>query len=215
MLIGIDDYYAPEFHFCQPEGGPQKVSESLGSILFGDRIFTSAFDVRLTIQAFLDDQNTELTVHVGSADQNASKVTSLVLFSSPPLFPVSRCFLVISSQTHKLSPSILPSLSVRAPSSCSSSFPPLQRDLPIPLHIQHPQRRRRLHEQPHQRRLRLPSRLLYPLPLTNHTPHLSRRELVSNAPFRFHHDSSCQTVFPLRRLSRMRGLERGSMMLEA
>jgi transmembrane 9 superfamily member 2/4 len=37
------DYYHPEFHFCQPEGGPKSISESLGSILFGDRILTSPF----------------------------------------------------------------------------------------------------------------------------------------------------------------------------
>lgn len=41
------DYYHPEFHFCTPEGGPQSVSESLGSILFGDRIFTSAFELKM------------------------------------------------------------------------------------------------------------------------------------------------------------------------
>ena len=40
-----DDYYNPAFHFCQPEGGPKAQPERLGSILFGDRIFNSAFDV--------------------------------------------------------------------------------------------------------------------------------------------------------------------------
>lgn len=40
------DYYDKRFHFCQPEGGPEPRPESLGSILFGDRIFTSAFQVR-------------------------------------------------------------------------------------------------------------------------------------------------------------------------
>ena len=29
-----DDYYNPGFGFCQPEGGPKKEPESLGSILF-------------------------------------------------------------------------------------------------------------------------------------------------------------------------------------
>lgn len=43
------DYYHPEFHFCQPEGGPQSVSESLGSIIFGDRIFTSPFDLKMGV----------------------------------------------------------------------------------------------------------------------------------------------------------------------
>ena len=41
-----DDYYNPAFHFCQPEGGPKKEPEGLGSILFGDRIFNSPYDVR-------------------------------------------------------------------------------------------------------------------------------------------------------------------------
>ncbi|KAF3166808.1 hypothetical protein TWF751_008579 [Orbilia oligospora] len=41
------DYYHEYFHFCQPEGGPQKISESLGSILFGDRILTSPFELRM------------------------------------------------------------------------------------------------------------------------------------------------------------------------
>ncbi|KAI0478433.1 Nonaspanin [Xylariaceae sp. FL0804] len=41
------DYYEPKFHFCQPEGGPKYVSESLGSILFGDRIMTSPFQLRM------------------------------------------------------------------------------------------------------------------------------------------------------------------------
>lgn len=41
----LDDYYHPSFHFCEPEGGPHKQPESLGSILFGDRIFDSPYDV--------------------------------------------------------------------------------------------------------------------------------------------------------------------------
>lgn len=35
------DYYHPAFRFCVPENGPKDVRESLGSILFGDRIQTS------------------------------------------------------------------------------------------------------------------------------------------------------------------------------
>lgn len=41
------DYYDPRFGFCQPEGGPQYVAESLGSILFGDRIMTSPFNLKM------------------------------------------------------------------------------------------------------------------------------------------------------------------------
>jgi transmembrane 9 superfamily member 2/4 len=43
------DYYHPAFGFCEPEGGPQYVSESLGSILFGDRIKTSPFELKMGI----------------------------------------------------------------------------------------------------------------------------------------------------------------------
>jgi len=46
-VVPIDDYYNPAFHFCQPEGGPTAQPERLGSILFGDRIFNSPFDVGL------------------------------------------------------------------------------------------------------------------------------------------------------------------------
>jgi transmembrane 9 superfamily protein 2/4 len=41
------DYYHPAFHFCQPENGPRYISESLGSILFGDRISTSPFELHM------------------------------------------------------------------------------------------------------------------------------------------------------------------------
>lgn len=41
------DYYHPAFQFCGPKDGPKYVSESLGSILFGDRIMTSPFDLRM------------------------------------------------------------------------------------------------------------------------------------------------------------------------
>ncbi|ODQ45158.1 hypothetical protein PICMEDRAFT_73936 [Pichia membranifaciens NRRL Y-2026] len=41
------DYYFERFHFCVPEEGKQKQSESLGSILFGDRIFNSPFELKL------------------------------------------------------------------------------------------------------------------------------------------------------------------------
>ncbi|KAJ6114254.1 hypothetical protein N7486_000032 [Penicillium sp. IBT 16267x] len=41
------DYYHPAFHFCRPEGGAKDVRESLGSILFGDRIQTSPLDLHM------------------------------------------------------------------------------------------------------------------------------------------------------------------------
>lgn len=43
------DYYHPPFHFCQPEGGPKDIRESLGSILFGDRIQTSPFELKMKV----------------------------------------------------------------------------------------------------------------------------------------------------------------------
>ncbi|TFK75400.1 endosomal P24A protein [Pluteus cervinus] len=57
MLAGTDDaklksminydYYNPKFRFCEPKGGPKQQRESLGSILFGDRIFNSPYDIRM------------------------------------------------------------------------------------------------------------------------------------------------------------------------
>ncbi|KAG6811532.1 hypothetical protein H0H92_006965 [Tricholoma furcatifolium] len=41
------DYYNPKFRFCEPEGGAIKQPESLGSILFGDRIFSSQYDIKM------------------------------------------------------------------------------------------------------------------------------------------------------------------------
>ncbi|KAF8322305.1 endosomal P24A protein [Clavulina sp. PMI_390] len=41
------DYYNPSFHFCTPHEGVKRQSESLGSILFGDRIFNSPYDITM------------------------------------------------------------------------------------------------------------------------------------------------------------------------
>jgi transmembrane 9 superfamily protein 2/4 len=43
------DYYYPDFHFCRPKPEPKAVSESLGSILFGDRIMTSPFELKMKV----------------------------------------------------------------------------------------------------------------------------------------------------------------------
>jgi len=40
------DHYHPKLHFCQPEK-LEKQAESLGSIIFGDRIYNSAFDITM------------------------------------------------------------------------------------------------------------------------------------------------------------------------
>lgn len=39
------DYYHPAFRFCRPKDGPEWVRESLGSIIFGDRIRTSPLEL--------------------------------------------------------------------------------------------------------------------------------------------------------------------------
>lgn len=41
------DFYDPRFHFCVPEGGPIKQPESLGSILFGDRILSTPYQLSM------------------------------------------------------------------------------------------------------------------------------------------------------------------------
>ncbi|KAL0955960.1 hypothetical protein HGRIS_002142 [Hohenbuehelia grisea] len=41
------DYYNPHFHFCKPPEEPVKQPESLGSILFGDRIFNSPYEINM------------------------------------------------------------------------------------------------------------------------------------------------------------------------
>lgn len=42
------DYYHPNFNFCRPKDEPKSESESLGSILFGDRILNSPFELYMT-----------------------------------------------------------------------------------------------------------------------------------------------------------------------
>lgn len=39
------DYYNEKLHFCKPPKGTEEQAESLGSIIFGDRIFNSPFEV--------------------------------------------------------------------------------------------------------------------------------------------------------------------------
>lgn len=43
------DYYHHSFQFCRPEDGVKDQSESLGSILFGDRIQTSPFKLKMGV----------------------------------------------------------------------------------------------------------------------------------------------------------------------
>lgn len=46
-LLYSYDYYFDRFHLCKPEEGLVEQSESLGSIIFGDRIFNSPFQLNL------------------------------------------------------------------------------------------------------------------------------------------------------------------------
>lgn len=39
------NYYDDRFHFCKPKDNPKAQPESLGSILFGDRLFDSSFEL--------------------------------------------------------------------------------------------------------------------------------------------------------------------------
>ncbi|KAL7747002.1 Transmembrane 9 superfamily member 2 [Sorochytrium milnesiophthora] len=41
------DYYDDRLHFCKPENGPERKPESLGSILYGDRLYTSPFKINM------------------------------------------------------------------------------------------------------------------------------------------------------------------------
>lgn len=45
--VYLYDYYYPKFQFCVPEEGRQKQLESLGLVLFGDRIFNSPFKINM------------------------------------------------------------------------------------------------------------------------------------------------------------------------
>ncbi|RKP06697.1 hypothetical protein THASP1DRAFT_31496 [Thamnocephalis sphaerospora] len=40
-------YYLDHFHFCQPAGGPESKSASLGAILSGDRLYSSPFNLSM------------------------------------------------------------------------------------------------------------------------------------------------------------------------
>ena len=67
------DYYHPAFQFCAPEDGPEYVSESLGSILFGDRIMTSSFDLKMAV-----NDTCKSLCSVSYADKNKEFVKSRI-----------------------------------------------------------------------------------------------------------------------------------------
>ncbi|MBW0517342.1 hypothetical protein O181_057057 [Austropuccinia psidii MF-1] len=43
------DYYHPQFHFCHPDQQPKSQRESFGSILFGDRLYNSPFEIKMKV----------------------------------------------------------------------------------------------------------------------------------------------------------------------
>lgn len=61
------DYYHPAFHFCQPQDGPKDIRESLGSILFGDRIQTSPFELKMAVNETCKPLCQEVTFDARSA----------------------------------------------------------------------------------------------------------------------------------------------------
>lgn len=61
------DYYHPAFHFCRPKPNPEYVSESLGSILFGDRIMTSPFELKMLENSTCKDLCGEVKIDQVSA----------------------------------------------------------------------------------------------------------------------------------------------------
>lgn len=62
------DYYHPAFQFCQPADQPKDVSESLGSILFGDRILTSPYELKM-----LQNETCKALCEEKKFDQRAAK----------------------------------------------------------------------------------------------------------------------------------------------
>ena len=56
------DYYHHSFHHCEPPGGAQDVSEGLGSVLFGDRIQTSPYRLRMRVNETCKASCDEVTI---------------------------------------------------------------------------------------------------------------------------------------------------------
>lgn len=62
------DYYHPAFRFCRPADGPRYVSESLGSILFGDRIMTSPYELKM-----MENETCKVLCEEQKFDQSSAK----------------------------------------------------------------------------------------------------------------------------------------------
>ncbi|KAF2739578.1 endosomal integral membrane protein [Polyplosphaeria fusca] len=68
------DYYHKPFHFCEPKDGPEYIRESLGSILFGDRIQTSPFELKMMV----NESCKAVCEGVTYTDQDATFVNSRI-----------------------------------------------------------------------------------------------------------------------------------------
>ena len=71
------DYYHPDFQFCRPAEGPKEVSESLGSILFGDRIYNSCFELNM-----LQNESCKALCEEKKFDQRSAKFVNRRIWES-------------------------------------------------------------------------------------------------------------------------------------
>src|SRR3989440_5693955 len=71
------DYYHNAFRFCKPEGGPQWVRESLGSIIFGDRIRTSPFELHMA-----QNETCKALCHEKKFDERSAKFVNKRIWQS-------------------------------------------------------------------------------------------------------------------------------------
>lgn len=68
------DYYHPMFHFCRPKPEPEDRPESLGSIIFGDRIKTSPFELQMGVNESCKAVCEPVKFDVGSAAFTNDKI---------------------------------------------------------------------------------------------------------------------------------------------
>ena len=94
------DYYHPAFRFCRPREGPKDVSESLGSILFGDRIFTSPFELKM-----LQNQSCKALCEEQKFDQRSAKFVNRRIWQNYNLnwlidgLPAGQSYMDLSTNT--------------------------------------------------------------------------------------------------------------------
>lgn len=68
------DYYHPMFQFCRPDPEPEDRPESLGSIIFGDRIKTSPFELKMGVNETCKAVCKPVKFDVGSAAFTNDKI---------------------------------------------------------------------------------------------------------------------------------------------